>query len=379
MHKKINALKAAIPFFLLFLLASCSSKKYYLFIGTYTNTTSKGIYIYDFNSATGEAKPIWNTDSITNPSYLTISKDQKYVYAVNETDGANPGRVTAYSFDKKNVKLNFINTTASGGDDPCYISTTDDNKWLAVANYTSGTATLFPINADGSVQPYSQIVNDTIYRSPGSNKKPHVHETVFSPDGKYMLTPDLGLDKLIVYKFDPGSKTPLTVPSTTIAQSADSTGPRHITFSKDGKFVYLMHEMGANVTVYAYNDGKLTQVQDIGTFPKGFGGIKDGAEIMISPDGKFLYASDRGDLNLIAIFSIDEASGKLTLKGTVSTEGEHPRNFIIDPTGNYLLVANQDSESIIIFKRDQETGMLTDTGKKIHIPRPVCLQMIPED
>lgn len=378
MEKKINLLKSVIPFFLLFLLASCSAQKYYLFIGTYTNTTSKGIYIYDFNSATGEAEPIWNTDSVTNPSYLTISKDQKYVYAVNETNGANPGRVTAYSFDKKNVKLNFINTTASGGDDPCYISTTKDNKWLAVANYSSGTATLFPINANGSVQPYTQIIYDSIYKKPGEIATPHVHETVFSPDEKYLLTPDLGLDKLIVYKFDPNSKTPLTVPSTSIAQSADSTGPRHITFSKDGKFVYLMHEMGANVTVYAYDDGKLTQVQDIGTFPKGFGGIKDGAEIMISPDGKFLYASDRGDLNLIAIFSIDTDSGKLTLEGTQSTMGEHPRNFIIDPSGNYLLVANQDSESIIIFKRDQETGMLTNTGKQIHIARPVCLQMIPE-
>jgi 6-phosphogluconolactonase len=377
MDKKINALKNLIPFFLLLFLVSCSSKKYYLFIGTYTNTTSKGIYIYDFNSATGEATPIWNTDSVTNPSYLTISKDEKYVYAVNETNGANPGRVTAYSFDKKNVKLNFINTTASGGDDPCYISTTDDNKWLAVANYTSGTATLFPINADGSIAPYSQLVNDTIYRSPGTNKKAHVHETVFSPDEKFMLTPDLGLDKLIVYKFDRNSKTPLSVPSTSIAQSADSTGPRHITYSKDGKFVYLMHEMGANVTVYSWDDGKVTQVQDIGTFPKGFAGIKDGAEIMLSPDGKFLYASDRGDLNLIAIFSID-AAGKLTFKGTQSTMGEHPRNFIIDPSGNYLLVANQDSESIIIFKRDQQTGLLTNTGKQIHIPRPVCLQMMPE-
>jgi len=379
MHKKINAFKTTGGLLLMLFFASCSSKKYYLFIGTYTNTTSKGIYIYDFNSTTGEAKPIWNTDSVTNPSYLTISKDQKYVYAVNETNGANPGRVTAYSFDKKNVKLNFINTTASGGDDPCYISTTDDNKWLTVANYSSGTATVFPINGDGSVAPYSQLVNDTIYRNPGTNNTPHVHETVFSPDEKYLLTPDLGLDKLIVYKFDPSTKTPLTVPSTSILQSADSTGPRHVTFSKDGKFVYLMHEMGANVTVYSFDNGKLTQVQDIGTFPKGFAGIKDGAEIMISPDGKFLYASDRGDLNLLAIFSIDTNSGKLTLKGTVSTAGKHPRNFIIDPSGNYLLVANQDSESIIIFKRDQETGMLSNTGKQIHIPRPVCLQMIPED
>lgn len=377
--KKSNALKTAVPFLLLFLITSCSSKKYYLFIGTYTNTSSKGIYIYDFDSNTGEAHPLWNTDSVTNPSYLTISKDQKYVYAVNETDGANPGRVTAYSLDKKNVRLNFINTTASGGDDPCYISTTADNKWLAVANYTSGTATVFPIKEDGSVEPYSQIIYDSVYKKPGQTSKPHVHETVFSPDEKYMITPDLGLDKLIVYQFNPTSNLPLTVPSSTIAQSADSTGPRHITFSKDKKFLYLMHEMGANVTVYAYNDGKLTQVQDIATFPEGFGGIKDGAEIMISPDGKFLYASDRGELNLIAIFSIDEASGKLTLKGAQSAMGLHPRNFIIDPTGNYLLAANQDSENIVIFKRDKETGMLTNTGKQIHIPRPVCLQMIPEN
>ena len=378
MNKKTIPLKILVPLFLLFLTASSSAQKYFLFIGTYTNTTSKGIYIYDFNAATGEAKWLTNTDSITNPSYLTISKDQKYVYAVNETDGANPGRVTAYSFDKKNVKLNFINTTASGGDDPCFISTSRDNKWLAVANYTSGTATLFPINEDGSVQPFSQLIKDTIYRNPGSNKTPHVHETVFSPDERYLLTPDLGLDKLIVYKFNPQSSRPLTVPSTSIAQSADSTGPRHVIFSKNKKFVYLMHEMGANVTVYAYKEGKLTQVQDIGTFPKGFAGIKDGAEIMISPDGKFLYASDRGDLNLIAVFSIDPASGKLTLKGTQSTRGKHPRNFIIDPSGNYLLAANQDSENIVIFKRNQHTGLLTYTGKQIHIPRPVCLQMIPE-
>jgi 6-phosphogluconolactonase len=378
MKKKINALKTVIPFFLVFLLASCSAQKYYLFIGTYTNTTSKGIYIYDFNSATGEAKLIWNTDSVTNPSYLTISKDQKYVYAVNETNGANPGRVTAYSFDKKNVKLNLINTTASGGDGPCYISTTNDNKWLAVANYSSGTATMFPVNADGAVQPYTQIIYDSIYKTPGEIATPHVHETVFSPDEKYLITPDLGLDKLIVYEFNPSSKTPLTVPSTSIAQSAKGTGPRHITFSKDKKFVYLLHEMGGTVSAYAYYDGKLKQVQDITTFPTGFTGHIDGAEIMISSDGKFLYASDRGDLNLIAIFSIDAETGKLTLKGTQSTMGEHPRNFIIDPTGNYLLVANQDSENIVIFKRNKETGLLTNTGNQIHIPRPVCLQMIPE-
>jgi 6-phosphogluconolactonase len=379
MNRKSNAFKfPAIALLAVFLLASCSSKKYYLFIGTYTNTTSKGIYIYDFNSETGEAKWLWNTDSVTNPSYLTISQDQKYVYAVNETNGANAGRVTAYSFDKKNPSLHFINTTASGGDDPCYLATTSDNKWLTVANYSSGTATVFPINEDGSVKPYSQLIYDSVYKEPGETATPHVHETVFSPDEKYLITPDLGLDKLIVYQFDHSNEKPLVLTSQTFAISPKGTGPRHVVFSQNKKLLYLLHEMGGSVTVYDYDNGQLKQKQDIATAPEGFSGKIDGAEIRISPDGKFLYASDRGDLNQIVIFSIDPGSGKLTLEGTQSTFGLHPRDFMIDPTGNFLLAANQDSESIVIFKRDKETGLLTNTGKQIHIPRPVCLQMIPE-
>jgi 6-phosphogluconolactonase len=379
MNKKLNILKSSvITLFVLFLFNSCSAQKYYLFIGTYTNTTSKGIYIYDFNSKTGEAKWLWNTDSITNPSYLTISKDQKYVYAVNETDGANPGRVTAYSLDKKTPSLKFINTTASGGDDPCYLATTSDNKWLTVANYTSGTATVFPINADGSVSPFSQLINDSIYKKPGEASTPHVHETVFSPDEKYLITPDLGLDKLIIYHFDHAIEKPLLLTSQTFVTSPKGTGPRHIIFSKNKKMAYLVHEMGGSVTAYNYNNGELNQVQDIATSPKGFSGKIDGAEIRISPDGKFLYASDRGDLNQIVTFSINPTSGKLTLKGTTPTLGLHPRDFMIDPTGNYLLAANQDSENIVIFKRNKNTGALINTGKQIHIPRPVCLQMIPE-
>jgi len=377
MKIKTSALKIFFALSFLFLLASCANQQhYYLFIGTYTNTTSKGIYIYDFNSATGAATLVSNTDSVTNPSWVTVSNDHKYVYAVNETNGANPGRVTAYSFDENNGTLHFLNTTVSGGDDPCYVSTTSDNKWLAVANYSSGTATVFPINADGSVKPYSQLINDTIYRSPGDNAIPHVHETVFSPDEKFLLTPDLGLDKVMIYKFDPSKEQPLTLSST--AESGKGSGPRHITFASNKKFAYLIHELSGTVTAYKYENGTLSEIQDIGTFPKDAKGVKDAAEVMISPDGKFLYASDRGDLNQIVIFSIDPESGKLTLKGTQSTLGSHPRNFIIDPTGNFLLAANQDSESIIIFKIDKETGLLSNSGKEIHIPRPVCLQMIPK-
>ena len=363
----------------LFLLASCASQQhYYLFVGTYTNTTSKGIYIYDFNSTTGDATLVSNTDSVTNPSWVSISSDQKYVYAVNETNGANPGRVTAYSFDKEKGTLHFLNTTASGGDDPCYLATSSDNKWLAVANYSSGTATVFPINGDGSVKPYSQIIYDSIYRAPGDSAIPHAHETVFSPDENFLVTPDLGLDKLMIYKFDPSKEQPLTLSSPPSVESKKGSGPRHIIFSANKKYAYLIQELSGTVVAYQYEDGKFTQVQDLPTFPEGTVGDKSGAEICISPDGKFLYTSDRADLNIITAFSIDPDSGKLTMIGTQSSMGKHPRHFMIDPTGNYLLVANQDSESVIIFKRDKETGLLSKTDKEIHIPRPVCLQMIPK-
>lgn len=380
MKIRTAALKNLFVLCSLFLLASCASQQhYYLFVGTYTNTTSKGIYVYDFNSATGDASLVSNTDSVTNPSWVTISNDHKFVYAVNETNGANPGRVTAYSFDKNNGTLHFLNTTASGGDDPCFISTTSDNKWLAVANYSSGTATVFPINGDGTVKPYSQIIYDSIYRSAGDSVTvPHVHETVFSPDEKFLITPDLGLDKLMIYKFDPSKEQPLTLSSPSSVESGKGSGPRHIVFSSNKKYAYLIHELSGTVTTYNYENGNFSQIQDVPTFPKDAEGIKDAAEIMISPDGKFLYASDRGDINLIVIFSIDPDSGKLTFKGTQSSLGSHPRNFMIDPTGNYLLAANQDSENIVIFKRDKETGLLSKTDKEIHIPRPVCLQMIPK-
>ena len=172
---KIAALKIPLIFSSLFLLMSCSSQEYYLLIGTYTKTGSKGIYVYSFNAKDGTVKWVSNTDSCTNPSFVIMSKNQKYLYAVNETNGSNPGRVSAYSFDKKNGQLHFLNTTLSGGDDPCHLAVSDDNKWLTVANYSSGTTTVFPLNGDGSIKPYSQIIYDSIYRKASDNATPHVH------------------------------------------------------------------------------------------------------------------------------------------------------------------------------------------------------------
>ena len=305
-----------------------------------------------------------------------MSKNQKYLYAVNETNGSNPGRVSAYSFDKKNGQLHFLNTTLSGGDDPCHLAVSDDNKWLTVANYSSGTATVFPLNDDGSIKPYSQIIYDSIYRKASDNATPHVHETVFSPDEKFLFTPDLGLDKVMIYQFNHESQQPLVLSSS--VELPKGSGPRHITFHPNKKFAYLMHEMGGIVTVYHYSDGKLEQVQQLPTFPEGFEGKKDGAEVCVSPDSKFLYVSNRGELNSITIFSIDPSDGKLTLKGYQPTLGKGPRSFIIDPTGNFLLVAHQYTNDVIIFKRDKNSGLLTKTNNEIQVPIPVSLQLIPK-
>jgi 6-phosphogluconolactonase len=377
MNKKASASAISLTLFFLFLFLYSPAQKYYLFIGTYTNTGSKGIYVYDFNAGNGKVKPVSHTDSVTNPSYLTVSQDQKYVYAVNETNGASQGRVSAYSFDKKNGTLHFLNTAFTGGDDPCFISVTSDNKWLTAANYSSGSAAIFPLNENGTVRPYTQLIADSIYREAGQTTTPHVHETVFSPDEKYFFTPDLGLDKVMIYRFDPGSKQPMILHSPPEALSDKGSGPRHIVFHPNGRFVYLMHEMGGTVTTYRYEDGRLEQLEEMTTFPQGFTGKKDGAEVCVSPDGKFLYTSDRGEINSITIFKIDPQDGKLTWAGYQSTFGKAPRNFIIDPSGRFLLAANQDSDNIVIFRRNKNTGLLTRIKKEIRLPRPVCLQLIP--
>lgn len=353
------------------------SQNYYLAIGTYTATGSKGIYIYNFNTNTGKAKWISNTDSCTNPSYLTFSPDGNFIYAVNETNGNNPGRVSAYSFNKKNGTTVFLNTQFSGGDDPCYVSESKNQKWLAVANYTGGSVSVFPLNTNGTLQPYSQLISDTgksinVQRQ----EKAHVHEAVFSPDYNYLFTPDLGADKLMIYSFNSSLKKPLKPSTPPYITTPSGSGPRHITFHPNNKFAYLIHELSGTVTAYSYNNGKFKQLQELPTHPEGYGGDIGSAEILLSPDGKFLYASNRGDQNTITIFAVNNLTGKLKLVGYESVLGKAPRNFIIDPTGKYLLVANQDSDNIIIFKRDQKTGKLHPTGEEISIPKPVCIQLL---
>ena len=232
---------------------SSQSQSYYLFIGTYTNTGSKGIYVYSFNLKTGKTVWISDTDTSTNPSFLTLSKNGNFLYCVNETNGENGGRVSAYSFNKKDGKLSYLNSQFSGGDDPCYLATDSKDHWLTVANYSSGSTSIFQLNKDGLIEPYSQLM-----KTSGSSinnerqEKSHIHETVFSPDEKYLFTPDLGTDKIMIYKFDSQSKDPLKVSSPAFKSVKPGSGPRHMIFHPNKKFAYVINELSGSVIAYQY-------------------------------------------------------------------------------------------------------------------------------
>lgn len=351
------------------------AQKYYLFAGTYTGTGSKGIYVYEFDTGNGETKLLGSTDSASNPSYLTVSKNDNFIYAVNENGGEKPGRVSAFSFNKNSFTLTHINSQLTGGDHPCYISIDDAGKWIVVANYTGGSVSIFPVQNDGSIGKRSQRIQ---HSGNSINKirqeKPHVHAVVFSNDHKYLFTPDLGTDKVMIYTFDGGNQlAPLQPSSPPFINVGLGDGPRHITFHPNGQFAYLINELAGKVTVFKYKNGDLKSKQEVITHPANYKGTIGSADIHISPDGKFLYASNRGEENTLTIFSI-KRNGKLKLVGFESTGGKTPRNFVIDPSGKYLLAANQETDNVAIFSRDMKTGKLTDTGNGFKISKPVCLK-----
>ncbi|MEO7292731.1 MAG: lactonase family protein, partial [Ginsengibacter sp.] len=356
-------------------VANC--QKYFLFIGTYTGSGSKGIYVYSFDAVSGKAQWISNTEGVVNPSYLAIAPGGNFLYACTETRTLNAGGISAFRFDREKGSLTFINKQSSGGDNPAYVSVHKNGRWVIAGNYSGGSLAAFPVNADGSIQPYSQMVQHT---GTSINKQrqeaPHVHSTVFSPKGDYLFVPDLGLDKVMIYKFDPTSQKPLQPASPAFAATDPGSGPRHFIFHSNKKWAYLIEEMGGKVVAYNYKKGKLNAMQQIATHADTAKGNFGSADIHLSPDGKFLYASNRGNENNITIFSVDRSSGKLSLKGFQSTMGIQPRNFTIDPSGKYLLAANQKTGNIVIFKRDEVTGLLQYTGEQINIPEPVCLKMI---
>lgn len=350
-----------------------------LLIGTYTGGKSEGVYVYDFNTVTGDNYYL-SSIKVDNPSYLTVSPNKKMVYAVTENADSLKmgvgGEVSALSFNRVKGTLTFANKQFSGGKHPCFVTIDQSGKWLFVANYSSGSAALFPVNKDGSLSAAKQVMQDK-GSGPDRDRQegPHVHSTVLSPDNKFLFTPDLGIDKVMIYHFD-NIRGILTPASPAYSKSIPGSGPRHFDFHPSHKYAYLMEEMTGTVSAYKYNAGKLTLLQNISALPADFKGVIGSADIHVSPDGKFLYCSNRGESNTIAIFSVDGKTGKLTTVGHQSTLGKTPRNFNFDPSGNFLLVANQNTDDIVIFKIDRKTGKLTDTGKRIIVPSPVCIKWI---
>ncbi len=355
-------------FFSIFILTlSVKAQHYNLLIGTYTNKgTSEGIYVYDYDSKTAETKLKSVTKTI-NPSYLTLSADKEFVYSVNEN--GKDSEVSAFNFDRKSGELKLLSKISSEGADPCFITTHENHVF--VANYSGGSIVNFYLTPDGNFAPFTQrILHTGKSINPNRQLSAHVHQVQLTPDKKYLIATDLGEDQLYIYSF---SKTPEKelVLKKAIKTNAGS-GPRHLAFSPNGELAFLAHEFNGKITAFDYKDGDLTKIQEIETTQKDFTGKIDAADIHVSADGNFLYETNRGDANTINVFAIG-GTGRLTFIESISTLGKGPRNFSIDPSGNFVLVAHQYTNDVVIFNRNKITGKLTDSGKRINVGAPVCL------
>ena len=351
-----------------------ASHTHYMLVGTYTSGNSNGIYVFRFDEESGAAEYISEAHAV-NPSYLAVSADERFVYSVGES--GRDAAVYAFSFDKKDGKLKLLNTQPVNSSGPCYISVDRAGRYVVTANYSGGTVSVLPLSADGLLQPVAKVFGFE-GAGPVANRqeKPHLHCAVFSPDQQYLFAPDLGSDQL--HKFTTSDTAPfLTIGNPEAYKIEPGSGPRHLTFHPNGRFAYLTNELSGTVTVFRYMDGHLEPVQYIASDRSEGVGNKGSADIHVSPDGKFLYASNRANTNNIAIFSINDADGKLTLAGFQPT-GKHPRNFVITPNGKFLLAASQNSNLIQVFEIDRKTGLLKeDSSKQItSIDRPVCLKFV---
>jgi 6-phosphogluconolactonase len=366
---------------LLTLAPLAAAAEYIVYVGTYTNTgKSEGIYAYRFDSNTGKLTDIGLAGKAPNPSFVNISPNNKYLYAVSEVSGPKgqpTGAVLAFSIDPKTAKLTPLNQVPSRGNGPCYVSIDKTGKAALVANYNSGSVALMPVKADGSLGEASAFdQREGKGGDPRRQSAPHAHSIFASPDNRFALSADLGLDRLYVYKLDPAAGT-LAPNDPPYASVKPGGGPRHFDFHPNGKFVYVIHEMGSGVTAFAYDKarGAMTEVQYISTLPADYKGENNCADIHVHRSGKFLYGSNRGH-DSIAVFAVDPGKGTLKLIDNTSTQGKVPRNFGIDPTGKFLIAANQNTNNLVVFRIDQKTGKLTPTGQSVEVGAPVCVRFM---
>lgn len=350
------------------------------YVGNYGTGQDGCIYFCRLNSLTGEIILLGETKGIDNPSFLAIDTPNRFLYAVNEVSeiNGNPGgAVSSFAIDPENGRLKFINNQPTLGDSPCHISIDHTGKFLLITNYTGGNIIVFPLLDGGNIGKNVEFIQHEGHSINSERQEsPHPHSINLSPDNRYVFVPDLGLDKILVYKLDQetGKLSSNDIPYISLKPGS---GPRHFTFHQNGKFAYVINELDSTVTAFQYKPsrGKLKEIQTISTLPQEFKGLSNCADVHVHPNGKFLYGSNRGH-NSIAIFNIDPLKGKLRQNGYTSTQGEIPRNFAIDPSGNYVLAANQQSNNIFSFRINTETGELLPTGYTINIPKPVCIKFL---
>jgi len=349
--------------------------EYYLYVGTYTRGDSKGIYIYRMDFETAALTPV-GVEELSNPSFLALHPSGKYLYAVNENAKfreQNSGAVTAFAIEPHTGKLDQLNQQPSGGGGPCHLAVDKTGRVVLVANYGGGSITALPIAEDGSLDPATSFVQHRGSSVHQRQKAPHAHWIDVDPANKHVLCADLGLDKVMVYDVDAatGQLSPNDPPA---GETQPAAGPRHFAFHPTGEFGYVINEIDSTLTAYRYDaaTGALTEIHTVPTLPKDFDGNNSTAELVMHPSGRFLYGSNRGH-DSIAVFRVDQQTGRLTAVGHTKTQGKTPRSFGIDPTGAYLVALNQQSDSIVIFRIDPATGTLSDTGVKVDNPTPVSV------
>ena len=355
-----------------------SAGEYFVYAGTYTKTKSKGIYVYRFQPATGKLAALGLAAESVNPSFLAVDPSQRFLYAANEA-GEGGNAASAFRINPQTGQLEFLNKVTSRGDMPCHLVVDKTGKMLIVANYGSGSVAAFPIQPDGRLgeaSAFSQHAGSSV--NPQRQQGPHAHAVVLTPDNKFVLCPDLGLDRVFVYRIDP-AKGSLALSNPPFATVKPGSGPRHLAFHPNGKFVYVINELASTMTTYAFQAaaGTLNEIQTLSTLPADFTGRSSTAEVEVARSGRFVYGSNRGH-DSIAVFAVDAKSGRLTLVENTPTQGKTPRNFALDPSGAYLFAANQNTDNIVLFRVDPKTGRLEPSGEVVNdVGAPVCVVFVP--
>ncbi|MDX1614559.1 MAG: lactonase family protein [Candidatus Promineifilaceae bacterium] len=352
----------------------------FVYVGTYTDGDSQGIYVCQLDAATGELTQTGVAGGVDNPSYLAIDAERRRLFAVNELVSSGQhagGRVSAFAIDPVSGRLALLNQQASGGGAPCYLTVARSGRYILVANYVGGTVAVLPVATDGSLgEATAVVVHSGSGPHPQRQEGPHPHAIVLDPADNYALVPDLGLDKVMQYRLDQATGKLRANREPWVAAEPGS-GPRHLVFHPTLETAYVINELSSTVTVYRYDvqRGALDPAQTLATLPEDFTGANIAADLHLAPGGRFLYGSNRGHDSIVR-YAVDPVTGTLTYLDCTPTGGQRPRGFAIHPGGAFMLVANQDSDNIVTFRLDPTRGTLSPTGHVLAIPSPVCLKFL---